>query len=100
MIWSSKSSIAFTDWMARCCDMLEQHSSYPQDRAIAGLVRQQRLAEEIVELGKSNDRNPQSEYQMGLIFSGMEVQLREWRNRMPADLLQTRQAPPPPFCPC
>ena len=90
--WSRNvaASMAYTEWTARCTDLLLTHSSAKTDALLAWKVRLQRLTEETHELRKLKNSSPQTTYQVELILKGIESQLNEWETKMPADVLSSR----------
>ncbi|KAH6854889.1 hypothetical protein B0I37DRAFT_42122 [Chaetomium sp. MPI-CAGE-AT-0009] len=80
--WGRSSSLSYTEYTARCSDLLEQHSPLQGDHILAWQARLERLVEETNELRRTQRGRSQSEYQIGLMLRGMETQLAEWEARM------------------
>ncbi|KAK4155340.1 hypothetical protein C8A00DRAFT_13627 [Chaetomidium leptoderma] len=83
--WGRSSSLAYTEYTARCSDLLQHHSPLQGDRVLAWQARLQRLVEETNDLRRTQRGRSQSEYQIGLMIRGMETQLAEWEARMDMD---------------
>ncbi|KAI8957560.1 hypothetical protein F5Y11DRAFT_339244 [Daldinia sp. FL1419] len=87
--WSKSYTLRYTPWMAKCCDMLEQHSDLEQDHILVWLVRLQYVLNEFEELHRSykkKDANNQSDHHRQLIRAGLEMQLRDFQSRIPGHL--------------
>ncbi|KAG7291863.1 hypothetical protein NEMBOFW57_001885 [Staphylotrichum longicolle] len=81
--WGRSPSLTYTDYTARCCDLLQAHSPLHGDHVLAWQVRLQRLIEETNDLRRTQrGQTSQSEYQINLMIRGMETQLTEWETRM------------------
>jgi hypothetical protein len=80
--WGRSPSLTYTDYTARCCDLLQRHSPLQGDHILAWQVRLERLIEETNDLRRTQRGHSQSEYQIGLMIRGMETQLAEWETRM------------------
>lgn len=104
--WNRTPSMSFTNYTAKCCDILEKYGINKGDRILSWLVRLQRLVEETNDLRKPERGGlPQrTENQIEMIVKGMEAQLNEWEAKMPSDLKSIRTFvslltpfSPPPF---
>ncbi|KAF3063529.1 hypothetical protein GL218_02405 [Daldinia childiae] len=87
--WSKSSTLKYTPWMAKCCDMLEQYSDLEQDHILVWLVRLQYVLNEFEELHRSykkHDTSNQSDHHKQLIRVGLEMQLRDFQARIPIHL--------------
>lgn len=83
--------MSFTNYTAKCCDILEKYSLTKGDRILPWLVRLQRLCEETNDLRKpqrgGSGLPQQTESQIEMTIKGMEAQLNEWEaGKMPSDL--------------
>ncbi|KAK1837129.1 hypothetical protein QBC39DRAFT_295021 [Podospora conica] len=87
--WNRSPSMQYTEWTARCTDLLLAHSPETGDAMLAWKVRLQRLSEETHELRKLRNSTAQSSYQTELILKGIESQLHEWETKMPASILSS-----------
>ncbi|KAK0749241.1 hypothetical protein B0T18DRAFT_323294 [Schizothecium vesticola] len=85
--WCRSPSMQYTEWTARCTDLLLAHSLAKGDAMLAWKVRLQRLTEETHELRKLRTSSPQTAYQIELILKGIESQLHEWETKIPAAIL-------------
>ncbi|KAK4041967.1 hypothetical protein C8A01DRAFT_14345 [Parachaetomium inaequale] len=83
--WGRSCALTYTDYTARCSDLLQHHSPLQGDHILAWQVRLQRLIEETNDLRRTQRGHSQSEYQIGLMIRGMETQLTEWQSRMMTD---------------
>ncbi|KAI1803865.1 hypothetical protein F4811DRAFT_562173 [Daldinia bambusicola] len=87
--WTKSYAIRYTPWMAKCCNMLEQHSDIEQDHILVWLVRLQYVLNEFEELHRSykkHDASNQSNHHKQLIQAGLEMQLRDFQTRIPSHL--------------
>ncbi|KAK4127928.1 hypothetical protein N657DRAFT_654015 [Parathielavia appendiculata] len=84
--WGRSPSLTYTEYTARCCDLLQRHSPLQGDQVLAWQVRLERLIEETNDLRRTQRGHSQSEYQIGFMIRGMETQLAEWEARMPPDI--------------
>ncbi|KAK3901506.1 hypothetical protein C8A05DRAFT_34807 [Staphylotrichum tortipilum] len=80
--WGRPSLLTYTDYTARCSDLLQRHSPHCGDHVLAWQVRLERLVEETNDLRRTQRGRSQSEYQIGLMIRGMETQLAEWEARI------------------
>ncbi|KAK4239154.1 hypothetical protein C8A03DRAFT_14436 [Achaetomium macrosporum] len=80
--WGRTPSLTYTEYTARCCDLLQHHSPLRGDHVLAWQVRIERLIEETNDLRRTQRGRSQSEYQISLMIRGMETQLAEWEARM------------------
>jgi hypothetical protein len=80
--WGRSPSLTYTDYTARCCDLLQHQSPLKGDHILAWQARLERLIEETNDLRRTQRGHSQSEYQIGLMIRGMETQLAEWEARM------------------
>ncbi|KAK3298581.1 uncharacterized protein B0H64DRAFT_371048 [Chaetomium fimeti] len=87
--WGRSSSLSYTEYTARCSDLLEHHSPLQGDHILAWQARLERLVEETNELRRTQRGRSQSEYQIGLMLRGMETQLTEWEARMTPPVAST-----------
>ncbi|KAL2019598.1 hypothetical protein VTK56DRAFT_9495 [Thermocarpiscus australiensis] len=88
-VWNRTPSLTYTEYTARCCDLLQAHSKLKGDRVLAWQVRLQRLVEETGDLRRTHRGHSQSEYQISLMIRGMETQLTEWEARMSPEIAAT-----------
>jgi hypothetical protein len=83
--WGRSCALTYTDYTARCSDLLQHHSPLQGDHILAWQVRLERLVEETNDLRRTQRGRSQSEYQISLMIRGMETQLAEWQARMAMD---------------
>lgn len=90
---SKPSSLDYTPWMARCCDILEACSDLEQDHVLVWLVRIQYIQHELWKLhrarNKRPDANDQNEQHRQLLRMGLETQLRDFQAGIPGHLSTT-----------
>ncbi|KAK4125275.1 hypothetical protein N657DRAFT_570671 [Parathielavia appendiculata] len=84
--WSRSPPLTYTDYTARCCDLIQHHSRLEGDHVLAWQVRLERLVEETNDLRRTQRGHSQSEYQIGLMIRGMETELAEWETNMNPDI--------------
>lgn len=89
-MWKRTPPLPYTEYTAKCCDLLESAGYAEADQVLVWLVRIQRLAEEISDFQKK-DPNAQNKYQVSLMLKGMEAQLDEWEARMSPYLPSNRK---------
>jgi hypothetical protein len=89
-IWNRTPSLTYTEYTARCCDLLEAHSKLRGDQTLVWQVRLQRFVEEANTLCRIQRGHSQSEYQISLMIRGMETELAEYETRMPPEIAATR----------
>ncbi|KAI8623130.1 hypothetical protein F5Y19DRAFT_468738 [Xylariaceae sp. FL1651] len=85
--WGKMSTLRYTPQIARCAEALEQNSELEQDQNLVWMVRFQYIFEELVEAQRNfrrGFRDYQSEMQRDLIRVGLETQLRDYKEKMPA----------------
>ncbi|KAI1451693.1 hypothetical protein F4805DRAFT_81725 [Annulohypoxylon moriforme] len=90
--WSKPYSLRYTSWMAKCCELLEQHSSLQQDHILTWLVRLQHILNEFEELHRSYKKpsvSDEDDNQRTFIRIGLETQLRDFQSRIPSPLSTT-----------
>ncbi|KAK0730037.1 hypothetical protein B0H67DRAFT_596295 [Lasiosphaeris hirsuta] len=80
--WNRTPALPYSDYTAKCCDILHKHSNLKGDSILVWKVRLQRLVEETHETRKLRRGHPQTEYQTELILKGIESQCAEWETRM------------------
>ena len=85
IVWRKTPSITYTQYTAKCHDILERASPIQGDRVLAWLVKLQHLAEETADALK-NHPGSHNEYQEAFVLKGMESQLQEWENKMSPDV--------------
>ncbi|XXH02662.1 hypothetical protein Hte_009044 [Hypoxylon texense] len=90
---SRTTSLDYTPWMARCCDVLEACSDLEQDHILVWLVRIQYIQHELWKLNKASSKRydnagggGQDEQHRQLLRIGLETQLRDFQARIPAHL--------------
>ncbi|KAI1760292.1 hypothetical protein GGR53DRAFT_523202 [Hypoxylon sp. FL1150] len=91
---SKLSSLEYTPWMAKCCDVLEACSDLEQDHILVWLVRIQYIQHELWQLHRARKRldlaNAQNEQHLYQILRiGLETQLRDFQARIPGHLSTT-----------
>lgn len=94
-IWSKKSSLAFDEWTATCCDILERskpNQAAREDQSLAWLARFGNIIEETSSLTKRKGKRQHEAQHVLLMVKGMEAQMGEWRGRMPADISSKRKS--------
>ncbi|KAI1101216.1 hypothetical protein F4804DRAFT_316697 [Jackrogersella minutella] len=86
--WSKPYVLKYTSWMAKCCDILEQHSDLEQDHILAWLIRMQYILNEFEEIHRSFKKPDTStnEHHRKFILMGLETQLRDFQSRIPSHL--------------
>lgn len=88
---SKPSSLDYTSWMAKCCDVLEACSELEQDHILVWLVRIQYIQHELWQLHRARRRADfaQNEQHLQLLRIGLETQLRDFQARIPGHLSTT-----------
>ncbi|KAH8662110.1 hypothetical protein BX600DRAFT_311706 [Xylariales sp. PMI_506] len=85
--WKRPSTLAYSDWIARCCDLLEQYSTLGQDHVLVWLIRLHHISDELTTYHNDSKKVAlQSDHHRALIRKGVETQLREWQSRMPTTI--------------
>ncbi|KAI0883676.1 uncharacterized protein GGS22DRAFT_165772 [Annulohypoxylon maeteangense] len=87
--WSKPYSLKYTPWMAKCCELLEQHSGLQQDHVLIWIVRLQHILIEFEELNRSYKKpsiSEENENQRTFIRIGLETQLRDFQSRIPGHI--------------
>ncbi|KAK3363295.1 hypothetical protein B0T25DRAFT_587272 [Lasiosphaeria hispida] len=80
--WNRTPALSYSDYTAKCCDILQTHSNLKGDSVLVWKVRLQRLVEETHETRKIRKGHSQTEYQTELILKGIESQCTEWESKM------------------
>ncbi|KAK0628183.1 hypothetical protein B0T17DRAFT_614137 [Bombardia bombarda] len=84
--WNRTPQLQYTEYTAKCCDILERYSQTKGDVILAWQARLQRIVEEASDMRRNQRGHSQSEYQIGLMLKGMEAQLVEWEGRLALDV--------------
>ena len=94
--WNRTPALLYTNYTAKCCDLLKRDGAVRGDRVLAWLVRIQHILEEVSGLRKANGKaSGQNEYQVSLMLKGMESQLAEWEGSMSPEVSSIRMLSPP-----
>ncbi|KAK0733827.1 hypothetical protein B0T26DRAFT_670190 [Lasiosphaeria miniovina] len=87
--WARTRTMGYTNYTAKCCDIIEAHGNGRGDVNLAWQARLLRIVEETNELRSIKKGRTQSDQQIELMMKGMESQLAEWEAKMSPEVAST-----------